>query len=320
MSALPRVLISVLHWNNSENTSRCLLALEQLTYPNTDVLVVDNASINNSVAELRRAFPKLDILCAESNLGYAAGNALAIPVARDQQADLLWILNPDAIPEPDTLTALVEAYSQHGDALYGSVPVYTQGNHEHVSLHSWALREDGTANLNKRIQIEGDFAACFPDRSPRRLATLHGSSLLIPLALIDKYGFMDSTFFLYSEEHDYALRLAKQGVPAFLVPASRVIHHPAGAHKHAPSLKPIILYYQARNRLTLMRRHGTTLTYAKGLLQHSFYAAAWAALSLKHGVPALQNARYTLLGILDAVRGRMGKVHAPEAFLRNQSR
>jgi GT2 family glycosyltransferase len=314
MALSPRVFISLLNWNNAEITLRGLSALASLDYANAEIIVVDNASMDASVQRIRAAHPGLRLIVSPENNGYAAGNDLALKLALAEGADLFWILNPDALAAPDTLTELVAAYQRGGDALYGSVPLNELSQ---VTLQTWALDAQNRLDLSQPIRIEGAYEDCFRDKDPRPLARLHGSSLLIPLSVVRAHGFIDTSFFLYSEEADYSLRLWGVGVPSILVPASIVYHQPQGAHKHHAALKPVILYYQTRNRLVLLKRYASKLAYLSSLLRHSAYVLAWAFASLLRGTSALKNAKYTLYGMLDAVRGRMGKTVSPEQFLKS---
>src|SRR5215207_4955036 len=71
---VPRVCISVLNWNGAERTLICLDALTHLDYPEPRIIVVDNASTDGSVSRIAAAYPNLEIVRADSNGGYAAGN------------------------------------------------------------------------------------------------------------------------------------------------------------------------------------------------------------------------------------------------------
>lgn len=302
----PLVCISVLNWNGVANTTTCLMALRQLDYANYRVVVVDNASADDSVTQIRRAFPAIEIIQSETNLGYAQGNKLALDHAVEIGADLFWILNNDAIVKPDALSQLVRAYQQHGLALYGSVPVFEPDGH--IGLQTRVIG-------GEYLSVSDTYTARFRDLRPQRVEKLSGASLLIPVALVEQYGFIDLSFFMYSEEADYSLHLARQGIDSILVPSSVVVHHPRGAHKHHARLKPVIIYYQVRNRLTLIRRYRGRLAYSLSVIKHAGFVLAWLALALWQGKPALSTALFTYFGIRDSLTQRMGKTYAPERYL-----
>lgn len=104
----PRIRVVVLNWNSSELTRRCVRSLLRTDYPSDrlEIVVVDNGSIDGSVAVLRRLFPDVRILPNDANLGFAEGCNRAM---RDLDGvDAVALVNNDATVEPDWLWPLVE--------------------------------------------------------------------------------------------------------------------------------------------------------------------------------------------------------------------
>jgi hypothetical protein len=312
-SSEPRVCISVLNWNNSLGTIQCIRALRQSTYTHYEIFVVDNASIDHSVEQIREQFPDLRIICASENLGYAGGNQLALEAALENGSfDLFWILNNDALAHPDTLSELVEAYRKHGDAIYGGIPVREVNGEPYLHMRVW---DNGRFRMLRHIPVR----AYFQTMNPRPVEALSGSHLLVPLAVVRQYGFMDTSFFLYSEDTDYCFRLRKQGVACIEVPSSMAIHFDGASHKlvDAKRLTPIITYYRARNRIVLFRRHFGLTGFVKEIALQLFYSLAWILMIVKRGPVALRIAAYSLRGVRDGLLNRMGKMYAPEEALRD---
>jgi GT2 family glycosyltransferase len=305
---LPQVVVAVLNWNGSQNTIPCLQHLARLDYPDVTVIVVDNGSRDDSVKHLHAAFPDIELIESGENLGYAAGNALALQRALALNADLFWILNNDALAQPDALSQLVMAYQQGGEALYGGLPVYEDGGLRlAVSLEVL----DGAKKT--RVESGNPVEQHFADKRKRQVKALSGASLMIPLSIVRKHGFIDPSFFLYSEETDYCLRLAQAGVPSYLVPGALALHTPRGAHKHNPLLKPVITYYQIRNRLMLAQRYHGAFAFAWTVALHLVYAFGWMILGMAQPERRVLG-WHALLAVRDALMGRMGKTFAPEDY------
>lgn len=74
----PHVEIVVLHWNNYDDTKRCLDSLKNVTYPDYDVIVVDNGSTDGSGKRLASEYNWCDLLINEGNIGFSVGNNRAI--------------------------------------------------------------------------------------------------------------------------------------------------------------------------------------------------------------------------------------------------
>ena len=108
LSHPPRVRVVVLNWNSAWFTRRCLLALEATDYPQDclEIVLVDNASIDGSLEQLRLAFPAIRVIANEKNLGFAEGCNRAM---RDlSKVDAVALVNNDAVAEPGWLWPLVK--------------------------------------------------------------------------------------------------------------------------------------------------------------------------------------------------------------------
>ena len=103
----PCVVIIVLNWNGKEDTVECLRSLQQLSYQNFEILVVDNGSTDGSVAWFRQELPDITLAENNTNLGFAEGNNVGIRCAIRRGADYVLLLNNDTIVNKDFLTYLV---------------------------------------------------------------------------------------------------------------------------------------------------------------------------------------------------------------------
>ena len=72
-SKYPKVSIIIVNWNGGEDILECLKSVKDIDYPDYETIVVDNGSTDNSVAEIKRAFPDIKLILNDKNLGYPAG-------------------------------------------------------------------------------------------------------------------------------------------------------------------------------------------------------------------------------------------------------
>ena len=225
----PKVLISILNWNAPVNTVQTVKSVLMSAYDNYTIVILDNHSIDNSESVLSNAFPDIRFIKMKSNLGYAGAHKVAADIAINENYDLLWILNNDVEVYATSLSELVNAYKRNRDALLGSISINTDGFTINFAggLEIAADNSiDGNSGYNSLAGKRIDEVEILE----RPVSGLQGSSFLIPVNIIKKYGFMDTRFFLYGEETDYCYRLrSKFNIPSVIVPTSRVIHHGGGS-------------------------------------------------------------------------------------------
>src|SRR5512137_3063861 len=107
----PKVSIVILNWNGLADTRECLRSLQQVTYPNCEIILVDNASSGDDVRLLTDEFgDSVRVVRNEKNYGFAAGNNIGIKFALDHSSpDYVFLLNNDTTLAPDFLDELVTA-------------------------------------------------------------------------------------------------------------------------------------------------------------------------------------------------------------------
>ena len=103
-----KVTIILLNWNGKEDTIECLESLKHITYPNYEILLVDNGSTDGSVECFRERYPGMEIIENGENLGFAEGNNVGIRRAMDEGADYVLLLNNDTVVDPEFLGELVK--------------------------------------------------------------------------------------------------------------------------------------------------------------------------------------------------------------------
>lgn len=107
---IPKVSIILVNWNNFEDSAECLESLGQVTYPNYDVILVDNASDGNDAKLLKERFgDSIRLIENDSNYGFAKGCNIGIKDTLSRDTDYVVLLNNDTVVPPNFLDALVSA-------------------------------------------------------------------------------------------------------------------------------------------------------------------------------------------------------------------
>src|SRR3990167_8649606 len=130
-----KVAVVILNWNRPKDTVGCLESVYEL-HPgdySLEVILVDNASTDGSVAAMRKfqiTNPKLQIIENNENLGYAGGNNVGIRQVLKDGADFVFVLNNDTILDKNALLSLLRAAGEHKDAGIFSPKIYFAKGYE----------------------------------------------------------------------------------------------------------------------------------------------------------------------------------------------
>ena len=257
MQNAPKVFIIVLNWNGFKHTLECLAFLKALTYDHYEIVVVDNASTDDSEERIREAYPKLTLIQSGANLGFAGGNNVGIEHALLQDADFVWLLNNDTVVEPDALGQLIaKAQSDPDIGMCGSTLIYYH-NRDVVQAY-------GGGTYNKWLGLTKRLGHGAPRAEPvsaaeveRKLDYIEASSLLVSRAFLDRVGLMEEIYFLYYEEIDWVTRARGRFKLGYA--KDSIVYHKegssTGASDYAASPKSWTSdYYSIRNRLLVTRR------------------------------------------------------------------
>lgn len=253
-------------------------SLDLSTHKRFEIIIVDNASSDDSVQQLRAAIPGAHIIPNDANAGFAGGCNVGIRQAIELGCEYIFLLNNDALAESETLTNLIKASRNKDDsALLGSAVVYaSSGTYQFFGSRTGSSSGEPefmtTANDEALLSldfIDSDFIA--------------GAAFFIPVRLLGRIGQFDERFFLNYEETDFCYRARKLGIPCFVVPASLVHHHANVSMGSYPA--PMQAYFLARNSLLFAEKHATPMELQAIFRLKKLYwdiRRAWKSTKRKH--------------------------------------
>jgi GT2 family glycosyltransferase len=242
----PLVAIVTLNWNRPDDTLACLKSAAAQSHPNTMLVVVDNGSVDDSVARISAAFPTARLLCNPSNLGFAAGANRGLRYALDMDADYVFLVNNDTTFAPDSVALLLSKVAPDVGMLVPAI-YYASAPHQPWSLggrrHWLTLEKTGDTPARAAAAtaevLECDYVvAC---------------GVLFARAVLEQVGLFDERFFMYYEDMDLSLRIRQAGFRILLVPAARMWHHVSASSGGSDS--PAERYWMARSSVTFFRKH-----------------------------------------------------------------
>ena len=188
----PRVFTVILNTNRREDTLECIGSLDNSTYRNHTIIVLDNQSSDGSVEAIRTAFPSVQIIGLQSNRGYAGNNNVGIAAAIEQGADWVFVLNEDTILAPDCLDRLVE--TGESDPVIGIVGpmVYHHQAPEVIQSAGGMLGPHWESiHLGRDEPDQGQFA------DPHEVEWISGCGILVRREAITQAGMIDERFFYF---------------------------------------------------------------------------------------------------------------------------
>lgn len=241
----PRVLIIILCYNGIADTLACLASLQQVDYPDYDILVLDNASRDGTPERVRAEFPNVTVLENGANLGFAAGNNVGLRYALEHKYAYALLLNNDTEVAPDFLTRLVEvAESDPSIGVVGPTITYYERPDLIWSAGGHVDWRRGLAVMRTNEVDVGQY------RNPSDVEFVTGCALLVRRDALQRAGLLDERFFMYFEETEWCVRIGRAGFRIVHVPQARVVHKiPLNARFD----KEYLAYYMTRNRLLFLR-------------------------------------------------------------------
>ena len=244
------VVCVVVNWNGWRDTLACLRTLSAQTWQPLQVIVVDNGSTDDSVAQIRAfladelAEPlKFTLLESATNAGFSGGANLGIREALSRGAEFVWLLNNDTECPPNTLGKLVgTAAGQPHAGIVGTVLLY---HSEPTKVQAWGggriHRWTGTATHSYApvAQVRGTYTTF--------------ASVLIRTAVFREIGLLHEGFFMYYDDADFCLRMERTRWKIVIAEDTAVLHKES-ASTEAPR-HPFMEKTIAVSGMRFLKRH-----------------------------------------------------------------
>ena len=291
------VAVVVPTWNGRRHLERCLPALFAQTWPDFQVVLVDNGSTDGTLPWVAAAYPQVQAVALDRNYGFARACNEGV---RATTAAQIVTLNNDTVPDPRFLAELLAAAEQAPGVGMFAATLWLEGNRRAVDAAGFQVNRLGTAwNALEGSPLDGLPSAPRPVLGPCAGAALYRRSML------DDVGLFDEGYFAYLEDVELAWRARWAGWSCLWVPGATTWHaHSATGGRDLPRK----FWLLGRNRLWTILRHYPRpylWRYLPLIVLNELLTGLLAAMGLRHPAPLqgrLSALRHPLRSLLHGVR------------------
>ncbi len=245
----PLISVITLNYNQAKVTCEFLQSLRQVTYPNLEVIVVDNNSAVDPTSDVEKAYPEAVILRSPENLGFTGGNNLGM---KEANGEYVFIVNNDTEVTEAIFERMLEGFAvdERVGVVSPKIRYYDQPDRIQFAgfteINPFTGRNRGIAHLevDQGQHDQGSF-------SPYA----HGAAMLVKRSVIDAVGVFPELFFIYYEELDWSSQITRGGYKIYYQPTALIFHKESITMGRESAIKA---YYHNRNRILFMRRNFRT--------------------------------------------------------------
>jgi len=271
----------VVNTNGRELLLECLRSIRE-THPEGtehEILVLDNASDDGSAEAVEAGFPEVRVIRRDRRAGLAENNSL---IMGEASGEFCLLLNEDSELLDGAVRELLDALGgDRGAAVAGAQLVDPDG--EPIAC-AWRFPSLETALaqallLHRRLVTQSHGG----DGPPRQVGWIQSCTMLIRREVADSVGYLDTDFFVYSEEVDFQKRMHDAGWRMLHVPRARAIHHEQLATDRSPGGRRRIVQFHRGRDLYMQKHHSKPVVLLSRMLWSASYVPRALAANFMRG-------------------------------------
>lgn len=248
----------LVNWNNADLLRSCLQSVyATIKRHNFTVIVVDNASTDNSRQVVTDEFPEVTLITNQRNMGFARAVNKGLQQAQGRYCVLL---NTDAILTENALDRLIGFMDEQPDVgVCGGQLVYEDGRKQHSFDNFPSLLSE----LTNKSLLRRLFPRMYPGKyqyynEPLLVDSIIGACFVIRKSCIDRIGMLDEDYFFFLEETDLCFRMKQAGHEVMHVPDAQIVHLQGQSAKKVPVASRVEYYY---SRYLFFRKNRSKLSF-----------------------------------------------------------
>lgn len=278
--------IIIVNYNVQYFLEQCLLSVRQASAGlEVETFVVDNNSVDNSVAMVREKFPEVKLLINKENVGFSTANNQAI---KQTNSTYVLLLNPDTVVREDTFKNCLDFMEAHPEAgglgvkmIDGSGKFLPESKRGFPSPFVAFCKTFGLSTFFPKSKIFNRYHLGYLDKDEtHEVDVLAGAFMLLRRSVLDKTGLLDEAFFMYGEDIDLSYRIVQAGYKNYYFAGTTIIHYKGESTKKG-SLNYVRTFYNAM--IIFARKHFS------GRQARLYIAMIYGAIYLRAGMTLLTN-------------------------------
>lgn len=230
-----------------------------------EILIVDNASSDDSVGLVVNHFPRVKLIQNPVNLGFAAACNQALERARGQY---LLLLNPDTRVLGNAFDRMIQFMDNHPEAAGVGCKLLNGDGSLQPSCRSFPnlvqalVFAFGLYKILPRMGVSSNrVLECWDHTFTREVDYVIGAAFMVRRAAVEQVGLLDPNFFLYAEEKDWCYRVRQAGYKIYFLPDAEIIHYGGRSSEHAP-IQSLNRQYESQAKFVqkhYSRAYGTSI-------------------------------------------------------------
>jgi len=231
-----KLSVVIVNWNSIELLQDCLISIfHKHNDLDFEVVIVDNASTDNSIEVLKKEFPYVQLVKNDKNIGFTKANNQAI---KEAKGEYILLLNPDTIVVDQNIfknwIAFMDNHPEAGAS--GCKLIYQDGSHQVGDAGfkpTFRTIFNFSFLLSKimPMQFKGIFLNYNKLNSHIEVDWICGADFLIRKSIIEKVGLMNEDIFMYADDIEWGCRIREYGYKIFYLPQMEIIHLQGGSAK-----------------------------------------------------------------------------------------
>lgn len=253
----------------------------------TEIIVVDNASVDGSVEMIRKNHPEVIVIENKENLGFGKANNIGLKRAAGKY---LLMINPDTIVREDTFRKMIAFFESHPDAgMAGCKVLNPNGTLQLACRRSfpgpWTslTKVTGLSSLFPKSKLFAKYNLTYLDENKTyEVDAISGSFMMMKRETYEKVGGFDPQFFMYGEDLDLCYRVQKAGYKVYYVHDTEIIHYKGESTKRS-SMDETKVFYDAMH--LFVKKHLSSSFLVEWILQTAIFIRRLFAFVNHHRLP-----------------------------------